>query len=77
MIFHIAGQFVVKLQLGTIEVECCRANLSFCEKLLDLAGFGIGKCDESLLGTAQVKWRLLPLHRLLKTLDAAVNVRVE
>ena len=77
LIFYVACQLVVELQLLAIEVKSYRADLAFGEQFLDLIGLGIGKANQGFFGAAQIEWRFLLLHRLLQALDVAINVGIQ
>jgi len=49
LVFDVARERVVEVELVTIELELGSAHVAIGEELLDLAGLGIGKRDEGFL----------------------------
>ena len=77
LILDVSCQFVVELQLFTVQIKCSRAYIAFGEQLMNFAGLRIWKRDECFLGSPQVKRSLMFAKCLLQTFDASVDVRIQ
>ena len=77
LVFDVAGQLVVEIEFVADQIEGRRADFALGEELADLARLGIGERDQGFLGPPQVEGGFLTPHRLLKALDAAVDIGVE
>ena len=77
LVFDVAGQLVVEIEFVADQIEGRRADFALGEELADLARLGIGERDQGFLGPPQVEGGFLTPHRLLKALDAAVDIGVQ
>ena len=77
LVFDVASEFVVELQLFAVEIERCRADFTLRKQLADFPGVRMRERDEGFLGAPQIKGSFVLPNGTLQTLDAAVNVGVE